>query len=202
MTRFGLSHRDRRTIVRGTLSIGAIVIIGKGWPAVRGWESEWLAAAAEVRTQLQAAESRAASISLARDSTVIRMRRLEGMRAKLFGGPTADAAAASLGELIEDIARTEGADIQTLTLRPDSVVRDGFARVSVRFGGECDVKGLMRVLLAVETNARPMIVRELSVSQPDPAAPASRAEALRFDVTVETLARVAPRAAPSKERAR
>jgi len=190
MISVSLSRRDRRVLIIGAVAIGSIVAFGKGWPAIRTWEAARVAAAAEVRERLTVAERNAALMPFVRDSAASRARRLEALRSRLIRGASADAAAASLGALVEKIAADEGVDVLTMTLRPDTLIRHGLARVAVRFGAEGDVDGLINLLTALEGHDRPLVVRELSVVQPEPMAPASRAEALRFDLTVETVARV------------
>jgi len=185
-----LTPRDRRTLASGVLSVGSILLLGKGFPAVRTWESARVTAAAQLRGELVTAERNDAMLPFVRDSAAERVRRLETQRARLIRGASADAAAAALGTLVEGIALDEGVDVLTMTLRPDSVIRLGMARVTVRFGAEGDVDGLMNLLAAFESHASPIAVRELSVSQAEPMAPPNRVETLRFDVTVETLARI------------
>ena len=73
---------------------------------------------------------------------------------------------------------------------PDSASRNGLARVAVRASGIGDIAGVTRLLQDIESGVPLLAVRELSITQPEPAAPDGRAEALRFEVLVEGLARV------------
>lgn len=190
MMSLAISPRDRRTLIIGAFAIGSTFALGRIWPAIRGWEKARVAAAAETSEQLASAERMAAIAPFVRDSAAARTRRLEALRSRVIRSATADAAAATLGSLVEEIAADEGVDVLTMTLRADTLKRHSLARVAVRFGAESDVDGLMNLLIALEKHERPIIVRELSVVQPEPMALPSRAEALRFDLTIETLARV------------
>jgi hypothetical protein len=195
-----LSQRDRRTILVGLTAVIAILVFGRVLPAVKRWEAGRLAEALEARGELIEAERSAGSIAMIRDSARVRSLRLEATRSRLIRATTAAAAAAVLGGLIESLAKNEGVDVQTMTLRPDTTTRNGLARVAVRFGAEGDVEGLTGLLLALEGHEKLFAVRDLSVSQAEPVAAATHVEALRFDLTVETLARVG--GSPTKAAAR
>ena len=75
-------------------------------------------------------------------------------------------------------------------LRGRDDVAYGQARVAVRASGIGDIAGVTRLLNDIESGAPLLAVRELSITQPEPAAPDGRAEALRFEMLVEGLARV------------
>jgi type II secretion system (T2SS) protein M len=197
----GISHRDRRTLIVGALSMGSIVAAGRGLPALRAWESSRTTAATEARDQLALAETGAGRLREVRDSATARWRRLNALRSPLLSGATPEAAASTLASLLEKLADEEGVDVETVMLRPDSVVRFDLVRVAVRLTAESDVEGLLGFLFAVETQTEPLAIRELSVTQPEPAALPSKPEALRFEVVVQTLARVKSKAA-TKERGR
>lgn len=201
MIGLGLSARDRRTIAIGALCMTSIGGVGKGVPALRRWEAARIAAATEARDQLALAERGASTLREIRDSVTSRGRRLNAHRGQLLTAGTPEAAAATLATLLEKLANEEGVDVTTVTLRPDSVVRFGLARVVVRLTAESDVDGLLGFLYAAETHTTRLAVRELAVTQPEPAAPPTRAEALRFDVVVQALARVGNAPKP-KERSR
>ncbi|MGH7679627.1 MAG: GspMb/PilO family protein [Gemmatimonadaceae bacterium] len=200
MTPLILSPRDRRVLWIGFTGMASILLAGKAWPAMRKWELAKVALAAETASQLGLAERSVSLVAYAKDSAAARTKKLDAMRSKLIRGATAYSAAAALGALVETLARASHADVLTMTLRPDSVAHNGFVRVAVRLGAESDVSGMLAFLLALETHERPMIVRELSVGQADPGATPTRPEALRFDVTVETLAGVGAQASSSSKR--
>jgi hypothetical protein len=79
-----------------------------------------------------------------------------------------------------------------MQLRADSVVTGRLARVGVRLSGMADVVGLAGFLRAVESGAMPLVVVDLTVSQPDPAASDTKPEILRIEVSVASIGLVAP----------
>jgi hypothetical protein len=79
-----------------------------------------------------------------------------------------------------------------VTLRPDTVIRFGLARVGARLSAEADVHQLSAFLADIESNDTPLAVREIAVTQPDPVAPEARPEALRAEIFIQTIARIQP----------
>lgn len=197
-----ISPRDRRTLLVGALSVGAIVGVGKGLPALRTWEAAQVNAAVEMRQRLALTRRDAASLQVVKDSAAARYRRLMALRTVLVRAQSAEAAAATLASIVEEVADESEVDVQSIGLRPDSVARAvrGLVRVAVQLSAESDVTGLLLFLHGVETRRTPLLVRTLTVSQPDPAAPSSNVETLRFDVRIETLATVATPAVQERPR--
>ncbi len=190
MMAFGMSRRDRRTLVLGVASVGTVLAAGKGAPALRHWEVSNLEAAAEARDQLAAAERGAASLAEVRDSASARTKRLESLRSVLLRASTPEAAAATLASFVERLAKQRDVDVLTVTLKPDSVVHSGLARAAVRLSAETDIAGLLDLLYDVETANMPLVVTELWVTQPEPAGATSKPETLRIEVDVQTIVRV------------
>lgn len=106
----------------------------------------------------------------------------------LIEGQSPTAASAILAELVSAAADESGATMTTLQIRPDTIFRDRFAQIGVRMSGVGDVVTLVNLLEALEGHETLLSVRELSVSQSDPAAPEAKPETLRFHVLVEALA--------------
>ena len=185
-----LSSRDRAVLIAGIVAVVAIVGAGKGVPALRSWERSRIASALEARRQLALAEQGSATLEATRDSAAIRERRLGVLHAAMITASTGEAAAARLAALMEQIANEEGVTVGMVALRPDTAVRSGMVRVGVRMNAEGDVDGLAGVLFRLESHEMPILVRELIVSQSDPAAPQNRPEVLRFEVYAVTLARL------------
>ena len=193
MTSLVLSSRDRRTLGVGAVAVLGIVGVGRGVPALNRWQSAEMAAAAETREQLLVARAGEWSQQEVADSARARSRRLDAIRARLIKAPTAEAAAASLASLAQRVAADQNVDVLSIALKPDSVVRSNLTRVQVRVSAEGDVRSLLDLLYALETHTVPLSVRELAVAPSDPLAPSNRMETLRFDVVVETLARIDPK---------
>jgi hypothetical protein len=102
----------------------------------------------------------------------------------LLTGPTPAAIAADLASNLKDLADDTSVRVTGLQLRADSVAVAGLVRAEVRITGITDVTGLGEFLQEVEGGATPLVVRDLSVSQPDPVGGGTKAETLRVDMLV------------------
>jgi type II secretion system (T2SS) protein M len=183
-----LSPNDRRTLLLGALAVGAILIVGKGVPAWRGWERAQVERASLMSSRLTRAETRERMMPSMRERVMLERARLDEARSYMIGALTPEAAASNLAAIIEADASDAGVAILTLALRPDTLMRAGFARVSVQLAAEADVTGLLEFLAALEKKGTPVAIRELTISQADPLAPTSKAETLRLDIVAETIA--------------
>jgi hypothetical protein len=187
--RLAISKRDLRALGRGVLVIGSIIGVGRGVPAWRRWESAVRADAATTTHSLAVVEAGLAQLPKMRDSVLVRRVRLELLRERVFEAASVEEATASLAMFVSDRAADASVKVNSVQLRPDSVFSsDGFARVAVRLNATGDVRGLAGLLGALEGDSLLLAVRELSVNQPEPAAPDTKPEALRFDFLVEALA--------------
>jgi hypothetical protein len=127
------------------------------------------------------------TLAALRDSLGARKRRLVALDSTLLFGASPSAIAAELASTVEDLADGNAIKITAMQLRADSVATSGLARVDVRITGITDISGLAAFLHAVEGDATPLVVRALSVSQPDPTASDAKPEALRVDVLVASI---------------
>ncbi len=204
MIRLSITPHDRRTLLVGAVTVATIVGVGKGGPALRAWETARVDAAVAMRNRLERARRDASSIQAVRDSAAARGKRVTVLRGTMLRAASPDAAAATLASLVETIAEDCEVEVLSVGLRPDSLPRagggSGFTRVAVQLSAEGDVAGLLDLLTGVETHRRPLVIRSLTVSQPDPAAPDSKVEVLRFDLRVETLAVIAAADKPGARR--
>lgn len=182
------TRRERRVLVAGAAGVVMIVACARGVPAWLAWQRGANARAAELGTRVIQVRRAVASARATQDSLVHRSGRLDALTSRLIAGDTPAAAAATLAALLSDTAEGAAVRVNSLQVRPDSVGRATFTRVAVRVDATGDVDGLTQFLLALETDSTVLVVRELSITQPDPAAPSDRAEALRAEVLVEALA--------------
>ncbi|HSQ31483.1 MAG TPA: GspMb/PilO family protein [Gemmatimonadaceae bacterium] len=179
-----IGRRDQRTLGVGVVTIGLLMSVARGIPAIRAWEADRLREARETATQLASIRVGRRQLSALRDSLAARRARLASVDSTLLSGASTSAIAAALASSLEDQADRNAMKITALQIRADSVARGGMTRVDVRLSGITDVVGLAGLLQSVEGGAMPLVIRELDVSQPEPAAADNRAEALHIDVLV------------------
>lgn len=194
-----LGARDRRVLSVGALTISLLVGLSRGLPALRAWERAQMTEARTAALQLAELRNGVASLPLMRESLVVRRARLAAIDSLLPSGASPSGVAAAIASILEQSADDNAVKLTNLQLRADSTVRVGLVRVSVRLGGLTDVSGLAGLLRSIEAAETPLVVRDLSVSQPEPAAPDSRPEALRFDVLVAGIGRISPNTRGTRE---
>ena len=190
MIRLGLSARDRRTAIVGVTVVGLLTGLSRGLPALAEWERGRLAAASDATTRAASAHAMAHMLPALRDSLRSRRRELAAVDSTMFMETSSSAIVADLAAALDDIAASARFRVTAMQLRADSVAAGALARVAVRVTGTTDVAGLADFVRVVEGGSMPLVVREVTVSQPEPAAPDARAEVLRVEVLVETIARI------------
>ena len=109
-------------------------------------------------------------------------------------GPTS--AAGELATFVSGTATAADVAVGALQVQVDTAERGGaggdagspFARVSVQGDLTGDVHGLTYFLSEIEGGLFLLSVRELAITQPEPAAPSDRPETLRAQFVVEGIA--------------
>jgi len=182
-----LSARDRRTLLIAVVSIGSLVIVGRGVPAWRTWEqragaSADSAARAAARDQALARNTRAIH-----DSLAARRARLTALAPTWLGGDSPAAAGAGLAALITRSATDASMTLGGLDIRTDSVGRSPFVPLHVRVSVSGDIQGLATLLAALDRGPVTSNVLALDVQGGDPAAAPQRPEVLHADLTIEAL---------------
>lgn len=185
-----LSARDRRTLTIGAVVVGSLFALARGLPALVRWQRGASAEAETLVTDLAMARAGARSMTMLRDSLRARQARLAAMDSAILTGPTPSAAAAQLASLLEDLADEAQVKVSAMQLHADSAATGALVQVGVRMTAVADVYGLLALLRAIEGGNPLLAVRELAVTQPEPAAPSSKPESLRLDVAVVALAKV------------
>lgn len=182
--------KDRRAMTFGLALMGSMTLLGRGVPAWREWERGELLAAAESARRLDGAHS---DIDGHRSVVALRASlrgRLDSLSGAYLHATSAAEAGAALATLVSDLGDDCGIHVTSASVRPDSIKKTAFTRIAVRISATGDVEGLSDYLRSIESADHLLAVRELSVSQTEPSAPDSRAEALRFEVLVEGLVRI------------
>jgi hypothetical protein len=176
------------TLLTGVTAISVLLYASRGAPALREWRAHRSTSRDTLRERVAFVRAARQQLAALRDSVTARRTQLARLSAHTIAAPTASAASAMLGALVERLAEGANVKVSSLELRADTVARAAGTSLSVRLSAEGDVVGLETCLVAVERDQQPMSVRELNVSQSDPGAPDDRAEVLRFDFTIESLA--------------
>ncbi len=191
-----MTRRDRRTLLVGASVVAGLLVFARGVPALRGWTAEQVAASAQATQLLAASSISIAELSAARDTLAARSARLAAIDSVLPRVASASIAVSELASRLEDLADSCRVRVAGIQLRPDSVASVGFVEVSARVNGTTDVAGLAALLHAIAASEQPLAARELTVTAPEPNAPPSKPEALRFDLVVAGLARSEGKARP------
>jgi len=197
-----LSSRDRRTLLRGAAVIAAVLFLAKGVPAWRRWREETGAAAQELAADAQQAETLLKTMPALRDSLRVRSARLQSLAPTIVPGDTPGSAAAALASLVGDAAGDAGVTLGGLEPRADTAeatlgaarsrTSSPFVRVSVHGQMTGDIVSIMQFLANIEHGPTILAIRELSITQAEPAASTTHMETLHGDVTVVGLARGTP----------
>jgi hypothetical protein len=187
-----LGPRDRRALVFGAGAIGALIVGMCGVPPARAWSASSVASAREVVAEAKRGEQSLRAGQALRDSMRVRGARFVALAPMLLDGSSSATAGATLASLISGAAATADAKLGAVHVRLDTArradARSIFARVSARADVIADIRGLSRFLLALERGPTLLAIRELSVTQPEPAASPDRPEMLRIELVVDGLA--------------
>jgi len=187
-----LTAREHRVLVAGAVAICLMVGTTKGLPAWRRWHAQTAASAEESTAALARASAAVAGRRVLRDTLRSRRDRLVALAPMLLAGDSPAAAAASLAGVLSDAAADAGVQLGAVQLRTDTAHAGVFTRVSVRANATGDVRGITELLQVVERGPTLLKVRELAITQPEPAAGADRPEALRLEIVVEGLVQTPP----------
>jgi hypothetical protein len=187
ISRLGLSQRDRRTLIVGATVVTSLVVFARGMPALRSWEADQVARAQAAMQELAVLRGGHAVLPALRDSVRARQARLAALDSTVLSGASPSAIGAALASALEDLADDNALKISALQLRPDTAAIRGLAHVEVRITGVVDVTGLAGMLRDIEGGQTSMLVRDLSVSQPEPAASDAKAETLHVDMLVAAI---------------
>jgi len=185
-----LSARDRRTLLVGGAVIACLVVLARGVPAWRQWLAESRSGAEEQARAAANADALLAHAKPMRDTLAARNARYIALAPAVVAGNTPAEASATLASLVSSAASAAGVKLGAVQLRSlaDTGGRRAFVRVSVHADLVGDIHGVMTLLATLERGPARLRVRELTVTQPDAAAPGDRVEALRAGLTVEGLA--------------
>lgn len=184
-----LSTRDARTLLLGLGSMTLIIAVGRVAPALHATFTRAVAESSLRRQVLERDRWLAASESSLRASAADMVVQLQSLERSAFPGATPAESAASLAMLLETFARRAKVQIGSTNSQADTSFTSDFQRISVRVFATADAQGVLELLAMIESSDRLLAVRELTLSQPDPAAEDAVPESLRLEFVVEALAR-------------
>lgn len=183
----GINARDRRVAVSGAVMVGCLVAIARGVPVYEEWERDRQAVVADAASELEKGRDALENAGRIADSLRARRSLVQREEARLLSASSPAALAAALAARLELDADDAGDKVNSIQLRADTVVRHPLNRIGVRLSLNGDVRGLAAFIRLVEVDSAIAVVRELTVTQPEPAGPETKPEVLRIDVLVEAL---------------
>ena len=175
-------------LLLGGAVIGVLLALSHGYPAWKDWLRRSSAAASELTAEVQRAEWSVEHARMVADTLDARRRRLAALAPAVIRASSPALAAGSLADLVSELAATAGVRLASVQLRAESATPGAFEQVAIRASGVGDLRPVVEFLIALERGPPLLAVRELSITQPEPAASADLAQQLRVDLTVEALA--------------
>lgn len=187
MRRLSATRRERRTLIVGAALVMTMITLSRGLPAWRVWNDDAVRAAAEITAEAARAEASVHALRTTVDSLVARRERFEALAPKLVGVGSEAAIAGSLSLLVSGAARSAGVHVSSIHVGHDTAEDAVVRRIWASADLEGDTRGIATLLARLEGGPKLLSIRELSITQPDPAAPADRPEALAVRVRIEGL---------------
>jgi hypothetical protein len=182
-----MNPRDRRALVLGA-SVILVVLLGKNViPAILSGQREARDTASRNEEKLARATVSLKRATQVRDSLRARGARVIALAPALLGGDSPATASATLAGIVSGAAARGNVRIGALQLSSDTAARGMFTRIGVHGDATGDIAGITAMLASLEGGPTLLAVKDLSITQPEPGAPADRAEALRIEMTVVGL---------------
>jgi hypothetical protein len=184
-----MRQRDRRALGLGAALIVPLIVGARGLPAASAWQSAYVERARERIAARDRGEEATRVLPTLRAALAEQRSRLARSGAALADGGPPAAAAATLGSLVDQIANDAGIRVVSLELHAETGAHADLVPLGVRLIAVSDIAGLMALVRAVDGARVPLAIRELDVTAADPASADDRAEVLRLDLVITSLAR-------------
>jgi hypothetical protein len=181
------SGRDRRVLASGAATILMLLGVARGIPTLRQWQSESRDSASALAQEVARVRTTMARDRVTRDSLAARQRRFIALAPLLLRGETPAMGGAILASLISTAATEASVRLGPVQVHADTAGRGVFSRVGARAEITGDVHGVGAFLSILERGPTLLAVRELTISQLEPAAAPDRAEALHVALSVDGL---------------
>jgi hypothetical protein len=180
-------NREQRVLLIGGGIVLALIVLGRGIPALLRWHAESRSTVSELRGQVARATQLVGTATAVRDSATMRGHRLIALAPLLLDGTTSSAATATLASLVSGAAAKANIRLGSLQLAVDSSHGGTFTRISVHGNATGDIRGLSALLTQLERGPTLLAVRQLSIFQSDPTTPPDQAETLQVEFVIEGL---------------
>jgi len=182
-----VTQRDRRTLISGAAGIALLVLVGRGLPALRRYEHDQRAAAAEAQDRL--ARIRASMKQHATNARVLAeaRRRLVSYDSALLVGRDPTAVQAQLSALITEAGDGAEAQLGGVQLQADSTATTMLSHASARTTVTGDLEAIGWFMESLEAGPPLVAIREVSITQAAQPSMPQQHETLRAELVVESL---------------
>lgn len=168
-----------------------LLLIGgtRGVPALVHWTRETRVNADDLSAEASRAASSVNGEAAMRDSLASARSAYLALVPRFLEGETTAGAGSALASLVSIAASTANVRMGSAQIHADTTTTGAFTLIRVRADVTGDIRGLATMLANLERGRTLLAVRELSISQSDPAAGDDHPEVLRANLVVESLLR-------------
>jgi hypothetical protein len=177
-------RREQRVVLIGGLIVLGLLTSSRALPPLLRWRRDMIDSAEERRAEAQRAEAVTRAHALTLDTLAARKAELVALAPLFLGTTTRANAEGVLATLVSGSAEFAGMRLGSILLRTDTtghLVKLVQARASL----VGDIRGVMSLLRSLERGPELIAVRELSLNQPEPAAPDEKPESLQLEIAVQ-----------------
>lgn len=178
-----MTGRNRRAILLGAGAVGALFLLFRVAPWAARAALAWRAQVVQQRETLARERELLAAAPEIRDSLGRALAAVVSLAPRLTASGSSAEASASLASLVTLAATQHGLKVVRTDPLPDSAA-GVFTRVAIHVELEGDIRGLSRMLRAMETGDPLLTVVSLSVDAPASGAARNAPETLRIALTI------------------
>jgi hypothetical protein len=179
-----MTARERRVITLGAVAIGVAVVVTRGIPAaglmVGGLRHE-VSARTELLSRLRRQVATGADLT---DSAAALRAQLGGLVSAILAGHTSASALEELNAHVVALAQNGGALVRRAEPVADSSRAGFLRRVALRLDLECDLRGLLEVLRAMDYDSTAIGADAVHIVPVNPLAPTNAPEVLNVELQV------------------
>lgn len=184
-----LSRRERLLLGGGFCSVVALVL-ARALPPALQWRAQQIASGKLVLARYELAAALLRNERSIRDSLATRRSQLIGYDSAYVSSPSAAIAEATLAGVLLDIASATEVKLDAVQFRLGNKLSMERAPMEARLTASGDLQGLAMFLSTVEIGPPLLAVRELSITQSEPAIAHNKVETLRAELLVEAIVHI------------